>query len=172
MAVLARALVAAALLAAAPHQEREEKRPELAVVVHAENPLSDVSLRQLRAYLKLASQFWPDRKRIELFLRPPRTDEMEILLDKVYEPWTYQKLDDHWTFKINRGEITYRPRTVRSTQDALERVRKVAGAVTVVLADELPAVLDGFKLLTLEHKRPGDPGYPLVAGKREESELE
>jgi hypothetical protein len=173
MIALGRTLVAAALvLAAGPQQEQREKPRELAVIVHEKNPLSDVSVRKLRAYFKLSSQFWPDRRGIELYLRPPRSNEMEILLERVYEPWTYQKLDDHWTFKINRGELTYRPRIVRSTKDALERVRKAAGAVTVVLADELPAETEGFKVLTLDRKRPGDPGYPLVAGKENGSEIE
>lgn len=170
MGILGKALVGAFLvLAQGAPQEQHEKPLELAVIVHAKNPLTDVSLRQLRAYFKLASQYWPDREQIELLLRPARTDEMEILLEKIYEPWTYQKLDDHWTFKINRGEITYRPRTVRSTKDALERVRKAPGAVTVVLAHELPAEIEGFKVLTLEHKKPGDPGYALGAGTGNES---
>ena len=144
--------------------QKQDKEITLAVVVHAKNPIKTVSFAELRAYLKVERQFWPNKKRVELFLRPSRSLEMEILLSKIYR-MSNDELRKYWVGKVFRGDITKRPAIVPNVAAARSRVLKVTGAMTVVLADEIP---EGVRVLTIGGKKPSDPDYPLFGEKKSE----
>jgi hypothetical protein len=134
-----------------------ETRQALAVIVNPKNPVTNLSFNELRAYLKLEQQFWPDKKRIELFLRPSKSTEMQILLDEVYK-MTNAKLRKYWVGKVFRGEIPSKPGVVPTAKSARTRVLKVPSALTVVMLDEVP---EGVRVITIDGKLPGDEGYRL-----------
>ena len=54
--------------------QQEQQEIALAVVVNIKNPVKKISFGQLRAYLKMTRQFWPTRKRCDLYLPPHTTD--------------------------------------------------------------------------------------------------
>lgn len=155
-------LAAVGIAAGMPVEEVRPDEPELvsvAVVVNPKNPVTDLTLRQLRAYFKLEQQYWPSKERCEVFLRPTRSKETEILLDRVYQ-MSNDELRKYWVGKIFRGEISSKPAVIPSAKAAGARVGSVTGAITVILADQVP---DGVRVLTIDGKLPGDEGYPLVA---------
>lgn len=134
---------------------------QLAVVVNARNPATDLSFRQLKAHLKLDMRYWSNRKPCRLYLRPAGSVEMKILLKQVYKT-DYGSLLRDFKQREHRGEIGFLPRTAKRTEEALGYVRKLEGGFTVVLADQIPADAKGIRVLKLDGKLPGEPGYPLV----------
>jgi len=140
-----------------------ETRQALAVIVNPKNPVTNLSFNELRAYLKLEQQFWPDKQRIQLFLRPSKSTEMQILLEQVYR-MSSAKLRKYWVGKVFRGEISSKPSVVPTAKSARTRVLKVPGALTVVMLDEVP---EGVRVLTIDGKQPGDEGYRLSIEKGE-----
>ena len=164
MKLLSRSLAALTLAAvgvgAAPPPRAVAAEPTaIAVVVNPRNPVTDLSLRQLRSYFKLEQQYWPSKERCEVFLRPTRSKEADILLDRVYQ-MSNEELRKYWVGKIFRGEISSKPSVIPTAKAAGARVGSVTGALTVILADEVP---EGVRVLTIDGKKPGDEGYPLVA---------
>ncbi|MGH7163363.1 MAG: hypothetical protein ACREID_07750 [Planctomycetota bacterium] len=153
--VLAPVALLASLGAAAGEAPR---RVELAVIVHAKNPVTDLSLSELRAYFKMERQFWPNGRRCVLYLRPSESAEHKILLDKVYR-MTNEKLQKYWVAKLFSGEIPAKPSYVPTAEAAGSRVREGEGAVSIVLAGEVPK---DVRVLAVGGKRPGDAEYPLA----------
>jgi len=129
----------------------------LAVIVNPKNPVTNLSYNELRAYLRLDKQKWPDNKPIELLLRPSKSVEMEILLDQVYR-MTSAQLHKYWAGKVFRGDISSKPSVVPTAASARARVLKVPSALTVVMHDEVP---EGVRVLTIDGKQPGEEGYRL-----------
>ena len=51
----------------------KERMVAVAVIVHPDNPIKELSLSELRSYLKLERQFWPNKQRCEVYLPPSRS---------------------------------------------------------------------------------------------------
>lgn len=160
-----------ALLLAAVVEAPQDKKPKpkpvaLAIVVNLKNPTTNLSLSDLRAYFKHDRTFWPSGRRVQLYLRKTGSPEMKILLDEVYE-MSAARLRRYLRGKNFRGEVTGGKAysIAPSTEKAVARVRATEGAVTVVLASEVP---EGVRVLSIDGKRPGEEGYPLVAAPKEE----
>lgn len=157
--------LAAVCLAAAGVQASERApvdEESVAVIVNPKNPTTNLTFRQLRSYLKLEQQFWPDKDRVELFLRPSRSSEMAVLLSEVYS-MSRDELRKYWVGKVFRGDIPSKPAVIPTAKAAGIRVNKLENAITIVLASEVP---DGVRVLTIDNKKPGDEGYPLVVRER------
>jgi hypothetical protein len=159
-------LAGAALAAASPGREmgyaplaRTEAPAAIAVIVHPKNPVTNLSLNELRAILKLEKQFWPNGKRVTLYLPPSKSTETEILLDKIYR-MPIDSLQKYWMGKRFSGEIPAKPSYVPNAEAAGSRVKESEGAIAVVLATQIPP---GVRVLSIGDKRPGDAEYPLVA---------
>ncbi len=140
----------------------EEEAPKarsvvLAVIVHPKNPVSDISFSELRAMLKLERQFWPNGRRAVLYLRPSETDESQVLLDRIYK-MTPEKLQKYWVGKLFSGEIPAKPSYVPTAEAAGSRVSVQEGALSIVLAGEVPK---DVKVLTIDKKKVDDKEYAL-----------
>ena len=143
------------------HAEQEAPEIALAVVVNAKNPVKKISFGELRAYLKMTRQFWPTRKRCDLYLPPHTTDAYKILLNTVYKT-SHKKLQRYWVRKLFSGDIPAKPVYVPSAKAAAAVVRRNIGALTVLPADQIPT---GVRVLPVDGKKPGDKGYRLVGKK-------
>ena len=131
----------------------------VAVIVNPKNPTTNLTSAQLSSYFRLEQQFWSNKQRCAFFLRPSNSPEMEVLLDRIYR-MSNSALRRYWVGKVFRGEIAAKPSVIPTSAAAGARVRKVVGALTVVLSTEIP---DGVRVLTVDGKKPGDAGYALVA---------
>ena len=144
--------------------QKQDKEITLAVVVHAKNPIKTVSFAELRAYLKVERQFWPNKKRCQVFLPSRKSDAYEILLEKVYR-MSHRKLQKFWVRRLFSGQIPAKPSFVPSSRAAGKQVLKSLGAISVVDARNVP---EGVRVLLIDGKKPGDAGYSLKgASKRE-----
>jgi hypothetical protein len=155
--VLAAGCLGALSLQSTPGFQTGKPRP-LAVLVNQKNPTTNLTFRQLRSYFKLEQQFWPSKESCVLYLRPTNSDETQVLLKDVYK-MTSPELRKYWVSKVFRGEISSKPTVIPTAKAAGSRVKRVVGAITVVLADEVP---DGVRVLTIDGKKPDEAGYPLV----------
>jgi len=153
-------LCCTALAAARPEEEAPKKKGplELAVIVHPKNPVTKVTLAELRAYLKVEREYWPDKKRCDVYLPQTTTDEYDVLLQKVYR-MSNKRLQKYWVRRLFSGEISAKPSYVPSAKAAGDQVLKGEGAISIVRAKDVPK---GVNVLLIDGKKPGEEGYPLV----------
>ncbi len=144
--------------------------PALAVIVNAKNPTTGLTMAALKYHFKLKRTYWSNKKPSRLFLRPAGSPEMDILLKEIYRV-SYVRMRRDFVAQCNRGRNSYVPQPLNRDADAIERVRKDPSAFTVIMAASLPAKLNGIRVLSLDKKKPGEPGYPLL-GKLKSQETE
>jgi hypothetical protein len=140
-----------------PQEKPQEKEIRLAVIVHPKNPVKNISFSELRAYLKVERQFWPNRKRCLVFLPSRKTDAYDILLKKVYR-MSHNKLQKFWVRRLFSGQIPAKPSFVPSPRAAGKQVLKSLGALSIVDARQVPK---GVRVLLVDGKKPADEGYAL-----------
>ncbi|MFI5401924.1 MAG: hypothetical protein ACHQ1G_03230, partial [Planctomycetota bacterium] len=117
-------LLCFAALAGARAEDAPRKEPlELAVIVHPKNPVSKVTMAELRAYLKVEKEFWPDRKHCDVYLPQSTTDEYDVLLQKIYR-MSHKKLQKYWVRRLFSGEISAKPSYVPNAKAAGMEVMK------------------------------------------------
>lgn len=141
-----------------PEKEKKKKAVvELAVIVHEKNPVKKISFSELRSYLKMRRQFWPNRKRCDLYLPKRDSDSYKILLKKVYKT-SDKKLQKYWVRLLFAGDIPAKPSVVTSPKAAGSQIKKNEGALSIVPANKVPK---GVRVLPIDGKKPGDKGYTL-----------
>ena len=133
------------------------ERPGLAVIVHPQVPVDDLSLGELRRLFLGDRQFWASGLRVTLLVPPSPSRERALLLDRVYEK-TEAQYRHYWIAKIFRTEATAAPKVIPSGKVAGSLVLEIEGALTVVDAEHVPA---GVKVLTVNGHGAGDDEYPL-----------
>lgn len=154
-------LVSLLLLAwpSGPGGAQRGSHDELAIVVHRSNPLDDLSRAELRRMFLLETQTWPrGRRKITLVLRekgqPDRAAALELICDLGEAEY-----DRHVLLQTFRGNVGWGPRSILSASAMLRFVFNVPGAIGHVWADETD---DSVKVLRIDGRLPGEPGYPLV----------
>jgi hypothetical protein len=145
----------------APPPKVAKKSISLAVIVNPKNPLQKISYSDLRKYLKMSRQFWPNRKRCDLYLPTHKSDSYKLLLKIVYKT-SHKRLQKTWVGKVFSGAIPAKPSSVRSPAAAGKQVGKNIGALSIVRADKVPK---GVRVLLVDGKKPGDAGYRLTEKK-------
>ena len=144
-------------------EELEKKQlVSLAVVVNAQNPSKDLKLSEIRRIFRRQRKFWPNRRRISVFLPSSRSQptERKILLEKIYR-LNEKQLKRYLSNKLFSGEISKFPSTVPTRASVTRNVRKSPGAVAVLLSSRVPES-KYIKVLAIDGKKPGEVGYPLI----------
>ena len=137
---------------------QEDARAEpVAIVVHKDTDIENLSLSELRSIFLANQQFWPDRKRIILLVRAPKSDERDFVLSTIYEMDEAQ-FRQYWIAKMFRAEVPRGPKVVFSTGMMLELVIAIPGSISFVSIDE---VTDDVKIVKVDGMLPSDPNYPL-----------
>lgn len=154
MTVLARSLFAMAIIALL---SSAAFAGDIAVVVHPDVKVENISFPDLRKFLLGDRQFWPSGQPVTLIVRAPVATERTLLLRKVYG-MTEAQYRQYWIAKVFRAEATTGPRIVVSNNESVELVGVLAGAMALVDADDVPA---GLKILQVDGRRPGEKDYAL-----------
>jgi hypothetical protein len=94
---------------------------------------------------------------VTLLVRAPVARERDVLLKVIYR-MSEAEFRQYWILKMFRAEATSGPKTVYSNQMAADVLTAVPGSVAVVDTTQVPK---GLKVLTIDGKLPGQPGYPL-----------
>ena len=129
----------------------------IAIVVHKDSSIDDLSLQELRNIFLANQQFWPDRTRITLMMRAPKSDERDFVLDRIYQMDEAQ-FRQYWIAKMFRAEVPSGPKIVFSNDMALALVIAIPGSISFIKSNE---VTDEVRLVKVDGKLPGDEGYPL-----------
>lgn len=130
---------------------------DVAVVVHPDTPADSLSLAQARKLLLGEQQFWNPRLRVTLLLLAPTAPERAVVLRVIYR-MSEAEFRQYWISKMFRAEAVDGPKVVLSNEVAMELVSALPGSVAFVDAAQVPK---GLKILKIDGKLPGQPGYPL-----------
>jgi ABC-type phosphate transport system substrate-binding protein len=155
-------LVAAALagprpVAAQARAAAAQTRTAVAIVVHPDTRISELSFDDLRKIFRGDQQFWPDGSRITLLVRAPVAAERALVLDRIYR-MTEDQFRQYWIGKMFRADVAAGPKIVYSSEMARELVTAIPGAITFLPVD---AAVGGLKVLRINGVLPGDTNYPL-----------
>ena len=129
----------------------------IAIVVHKDTGVEDLSLTELRSIFLADQQFWSDRTRITLLVRAPQSDERDFVLNRIYQ-MTEPQFRKYWIAKMFRSEVPRGPKIVFSTDMTVDLVVAIPGSISFVRADE---VSDNVQVVRIDGKLPSDAGYPL-----------
>ena len=129
----------------------------LAIVVHKDTDIDNLSMTELRNIFLANQQFWPNRSRIILLVRAPLSDERDFVLNTIYRMDEAQ-FRKYWIAKMFRAEVPRGPKIVFSTGMTRDLVVAIPGSISFLRADQ---VTDDVKLIRIDGKLPSDDGYPL-----------
>jgi ABC-type phosphate transport system substrate-binding protein len=129
----------------------------IAIVVHKDTDVENLSLDELRNIFLANQQFWSNRKRIVLLVRAPKSEERDFVLNTIYQMDEAQ-FRQYWIAKMFRAEVPRGPKIVFSTDMMLELVIAIPGSISFVSAEE---VTDDVRVVRVDGKLPSDSGYPL-----------
>ncbi len=129
----------------------------IAIVVHKDTEVDNLSLDVLRSIFLADQQFWKNRKRIILLVRAPQSDERDFVLNRIYQ-MSEAQFRQYWIGKMFRAEVPRGPKIVFSTDMTLELVIAIPGSISFMRADD---VSDDVKLVRVDGKLPSEDGYPL-----------
>jgi ABC-type phosphate transport system substrate-binding protein len=128
---------------------------DIAVVVHPDVPVDNLTVAELRRILLGDREFWTSGMRVALFLRAPVARERDVAIKDVCQ-MTEAQFRQHWVAKVFRADSRSGPRIVYSGQMAVEQASRTPGAITFV---ESSAVPKGVKVLKIDGRAPGQSGY-------------
>jgi ABC-type phosphate transport system substrate-binding protein len=132
----------------------------LAVVVNKANPVESLSMAQLRKLILGDVRAWPNSKNVALIARDPSTKDFQCVLSTVVR----LSVAEYHRYIISaefRGDDPMVIQTVDSDATAGKYVSGSAGGLAVVEANSLPAMGASVKVVRIEGKALGQPGYPL-----------
>lgn len=129
----------------------------VAIVVHPDTDIPNLSMAELRDIFLAEQQYWPDKSRIVLLVRAPAAYERTFVLNRIYQ-MDEAEFRRYWIKKMFRAEIPSGPRVVFSTNMAIGLVTAIPGSITFMLASDVgPEV----KVVRIDGKLPSEDGYPL-----------
>lgn len=129
----------------------------LAIVVHKDTEVENLTLSELRNIFRANQQFWPNRSRIVLLVRAAQSDERDYVLNNIYE-MNEVEFRRYWIAKMFRAEVPRGPKVVFSTGMTLDLVVAIPNSISFMRADN---VTDNVKVVRIDGKLPGEDGYPL-----------
>jgi hypothetical protein len=133
-----------------------QSREDVAVVVNPANPITALSMAELRKIFAGDKRNWPGGAPIKLIVRAPGTHERMVLMKLLrMSEGDYR---EHWVAQILRGEAASEPVVVPSVGMQKEALITFLAAITLVDAN---ALRPGMKVLKIDGHLPGDPEYSL-----------
>ncbi len=130
---------------------------DIAVIVHPDVQVEDLSFADLRKIMLGDRQFWSTGQKVTLIVAEPVDPGRSVLLKKVYN-MSEQRFRQFWIGRVFRGESTEGPKVVLSSEGVIEMVSVLDGSIAFVDVDDVPS---GVKVLSIDGLRPGDPNYAL-----------
>jgi hypothetical protein len=130
---------------------------DVAVVVHPDTPITNLSLAEVRKVFLGDRQYWSTNVPVVLLIRAPVARERDVVLKRIYQMSDAQ-FKQYWIAKIFRAESASAPKLVYSNDMANELVSAIPGAIAFIDARE---VRPGAKIVRVDGKLPGEPGYQL-----------
>ncbi len=155
--VLAFVTLACAAPVVSTVEAQTEGREAVAIVVHPQVDIDDLSFDQLKSIFLAEQQHWPDRSRITLLVRAPQAPERDLVLNEIYG-MSEDRYRQYWIAKMFRAEVASGPKIVFSTDMLRDLVTVIPGSIGFVPMSEVGPEL---KVIRIDGELPGDEGYPL-----------
>jgi ABC-type phosphate transport system substrate-binding protein len=130
---------------------------DIAVVVHPDTPISNLSLAEVRKEFLGDRQYWSTNVPVVLLIRAPVARERDVVLKVIYQ-MSESQFKQYWIAKIFRAESATAPKVVYSNDMANQLVTALPGAIAFIDSKE---VKPGAKVLRVDGRLPGEAGYPL-----------
>src|SRR5712672_3837139 len=130
---------------------------DIAVVVHPETPVTDLTLSEVRQVLLGERQYWNSKLPVVLLIRAPVARERDVVLRVIYQ-MSEAQFKQYWVAKIFRAEAASPPKIVYSNDMQLELVSGIPGAIAFMDARN---IRPGLKVIRVDGHLPGDKDYPL-----------
>ena len=140
-----------------PLAAQTAKEGDVAIVVHANTQVSNLTLAEVRKIFRGEKQYWTADVPVVLLVRAPVARERDVVLKVIYQ-MTEAQFRQFWIAKIFRAESVSAPKLVYSPDMANQLVSTLPGAISFVDARQ---VASGLKVLRVDGKLPGEAGYPL-----------
>lgn len=140
-----------------PMAAQTARGADIAVVVHPDTPIDDLSLAEVRKVLLGERQYWNSKLPVVLLIRAPVARERDVVLRLIYQ-MTETQFKQFWIAKIFRAEAASPPKIVYSNDMQYELVAAMPGAIAFMDARN---VRPGLKVLRVDGHLPGDRDYPL-----------
>jgi ABC-type phosphate transport system substrate-binding protein len=132
----------------------------LAVIVNKTNPVESLSIAQLRKLILGDVRAWQNSKNVALIARDPSTKDFQCVLSSIVR----LSVAEYHRYIISaefRGDDPMVIQTVDSDAAAGRSVSGSAGGLAVIDANSIPAMGSSIKVVRVEGKTLGQPGYPL-----------
>jgi len=130
---------------------------DVAVVVHPDIPVDNLTLGELRRLVLGDRGFWPASVRVTLLIRAPVAHERDVILRIVCQ-MTEAQFRQHWIAKVFRADTAVAPKIVYSSEMSVDMVTRIPGGITFVDASR---VGKNLKVLKIDGRAPGEQGYVL-----------
>jgi hypothetical protein len=130
---------------------------DIAVVVNADTPVTELSLSEVRKVLLGERQYWSSKLPVVLLIRAPEARERDVVLRVIYQ-MSEAQFKQYWVAKIFRAEAATPPRIVYSNDMQYELLTALPGSIAFVDSRNLRA---GVKVLRVDGHLPGEKDYPL-----------
>ncbi|MBI3894402.1 MAG: hypothetical protein HY313_00580 [Acidobacteria bacterium] len=151
------AILVAACLIIGRYVATAQSTSDVAIVVHPDVPVDNLSLAELRKIFMGDRQFWSSNLRVTLLVRAPVARERDVVLKTIYQ-MTEAQFRQYWIGKVFRAEAASGPKIVYSNDMATELVAGIPGSIAFVDASQVPK---NVKVLKANGILPGEQGYPL-----------
>ena len=140
-----------------PSTAQTTRGADIAVVVNADTPVTDLSLSEVRKVLLGERQYWSSKLPVVLLIRAPAARERDVVLRVIYQ-MSEAQFKQYWVAKIFRAEAATPPRIVYSNDMQYELLTALPGSIAFVDSRNMRA---GVKILRVDGHLPGEKDYPL-----------
>ena len=130
---------------------------DIAVIVHPDVPVDNLTIAELRRILLGDREFWSSGVRVTLYIRAPIARERDVAVQTICQ-MTEAQFRQHWVGKLFRADVQSGPKIVYSQEMALDQVSRLPGAITFVQASQAGK---NVKVLKIDGRSPGQSGYQL-----------
>ena len=145
------------LFALQPASAQKKGGDDIAVVVNPGTPVTEMSLAEVRKVFLGDRQYWNSNMPVVLLVRAPVAREREVVLRTIYQMGESQ-FKQYWVAKIFRSEVVSAPKIVYSEDMTKELLSAIPGSIAFM---ESKDVGPGLRVVKVDGKLPGEPGYPL-----------
>ena len=130
---------------------------DIAVVVHRDVPIDNLSFPELRKIVLGDRQFWSSNLRVTLLIRAPIAHERDVVLKNILQ-MSEAQFRQYWIGKVVRAESSAGPKTIYTNEMAASLIANLPGSMSFMESGQVPK---DMKILRIDGLLPGDKGYPL-----------
>lgn len=128
---------------------------DVAIIVNKDNPINELSFRELTAIFELQQQFWKGGDKVRVIMQKAGRPEKNVMLKSVYHR-TDESLNKYWLIRMFKAEIADLPEIEASNERVKQEVSKQVDAIGFIDASKVD---DTVKVLKIDGLLPSAEKY-------------